>query len=102
MVQPPNLEITQVAEALVVRGELDAYSAPLLADRLAISAAEGDAVRLDLSGIDFIDSSGLRALVDGHQQSEAAGRRLVLSRPSPVVTRLLEISGLTEHLHVEP
>jgi anti-sigma B factor antagonist len=59
-------------------------------------------VVIDLSGVGFIDSSGLRVLVEAHQRAEAEARRLVLSGPSRQVLRLLEISGLMEYLHVEP
>ena len=51
-------------------------------------------------GIEFIDSSGLRVLVEAHQRAAAGGRSLVIHRPSVAVKRLLEISGLSEHLTV--
>ena len=56
---------------------------------------------LDLASVTFIDSSGLRVLIDAHRRAEADGRVLVIVHPSPPVSRLFEISGLTNHLHVE-
>ena len=55
---------------------------------------------LDLPGVTFIDSSGLRVLVEAHQLRIERGTRLVLRAPSAPVQRLLEISGLAGHLDV--
>lgn len=81
---------------LVLEGEIDAHSSAALArhlhDKRAINV-------LDLSAVSFIDSSGLRVLVEAHQTRERDGG-LVLRSPSAAVQRLLEISGLAGHLDV--
>jgi anti-sigma B factor antagonist len=48
-----------------------------------------------------MDSSGLRVVIDAHQRALDAGRRLVLRHPTSAVQRLLEISGLSDHLATE-
>jgi anti-sigma B factor antagonist len=83
--------------ALLLQGEIDSYTAPELADRLA---AEPPVEVLDLAGVTFIDSSGLRTLVEAHQARAETGSRLMLRAPSAAVQRLLEISGLGGHLDV--
>lgn len=83
--------------ALVLQGEIDSYTAPDLAERLA---TEPPVEIVDVAGVTFIDSSGLRAIVEAHQARNAAGSRLVLRSPSAAVQRLLEISGLAGHLDV--
>ena len=83
--------------ALVLVGEIDTYTAPQLSERLA---GEPPVEVLDLAGVSFIDSSGLRVLVEGHQTRLERGSRLVLRSPSAAVQRLLEISGLVGHLDV--
>lgn len=83
--------------ALVLVGEIDSYTAPQLGDRLADDPSVDV---LDLAGVSFIDSSGLRVLVEGHQARVDRGARLVLRAPSAAVQRLLEISGLAGHLDV--
>ena len=84
-------------DVLTLAGEIDAHTAPEL--RHAISQLNTDAdVELDMSDVGFIDSSGLRVILEAHDSSSANGRRLVLSRPSRAVRRLIEISGLNEHL----
>jgi len=83
--------------ALVLQGEIDSYTAPDLAERLA---TEPPVEIVDVAGVTFIDSSGLRAIVEAHQARAASGSRLVLRAPSAAVQRLLEISGLAGHLDV--
>ncbi|MEO6570374.1 MAG: STAS domain-containing protein, partial [Ilumatobacteraceae bacterium] len=82
---------------LVIAGEIDAHTAPALAE--AITGAGPD-LTIDMSGIEFVDSSGLRVLIDAHQAAESGGGSLTLSNPSPAVTRLLEISGVVDYLNV--
>lgn len=96
--EEPRLALrTDVDGALVLEGEIDSFSAAQLASRLAGDPAV-DVV--DLSGVTFIDSSGLRVLVEAHQQRIDRGGRLALRAPSASVQRLLEISGLAGHLDV--
>jgi anti-sigma B factor antagonist len=83
--------------ALILDGEIDSYTAPSLEARLA---ADPDVAVVDLAGISFIDSSGLRVLVQVHQDRLAADQSLTLRSPSASVQRLLEISGLSTHLDV--
>jgi anti-anti-sigma factor len=54
----------------------------------------GQPVVIDAAGIDFIDSSGLRALVIGHQLCEKAGLPLGIRNLTPGIGRVLEIGGL--------
>jgi anti-sigma B factor antagonist len=96
-----RLEITETAtNTLELRGELDSHTATLLGEHLDRLGPGAD-VTLDLAGVAFVDSSGLRVLIEAHQAHDAASSRLVLARPSDSVERLLGITGLHEHLHVE-
>jgi anti-sigma B factor antagonist len=98
---PPRLEIQSGpgGRTLVVRGELDAHAAPSLEERLGSLSPDTD-VTLDLEGVTFVDSSGLRVLISQHRRLADAGARLVVHSPSPAVTRLVELTGLTDHLHL--
>lgn len=87
---------------LVVRGELDAYSAPALEDHIARLLTDGQReVVLDLSQTTFLDSSGLRAILTAHRRIGEQGGKLVLRHPSEPVLRLLEITGLTDHFPLD-
>ncbi len=82
---------------LVVRaaGEIDLATAPVLQQRLseAIEAKSRD-VAVDLADVSFMDSTGLVALVEARESLERLGRQLIIVRPSPAVTRLLELADL--------
>ena len=96
--EDPRLDLSIDTDgALVLQGEIDSYTAPDLADRLS---ADPPVEVVDVAGVTFIDSSGLRTIVEAHQARAAAGTRLVLRSPSAAVQRLLEISGLAGHLDV--
>src|SRR3954469_25190995 len=96
--EEPRLDIApDIDGALLLAGEIDSYTAPDLAARLAL---DPPVEVVDLTGVTFIDSSGLRVLVEAHQTRAANGSRLVLRAPSAAVQRLLEISGLAGHLDV--
>jgi anti-anti-sigma factor len=98
-----RIVIESTAGRMVVAGEIDAHTAGDLAAALepfTDAPTGGSDVSLDLSGVTFMDSSGIRVLIDAHRRVEAAGDRLVVANPSRAVRRLLEISGLTDHLNV--
>lgn len=98
MSQPEDLlAISSDETGLHAAGEIDAHTAPTLA--AAIDAAGPD-VDLDLSAVEFVDSSGLRVLIDAHQRLADAGGGLRLTGVSEPVRRLLEISGVSEYLGV--
>ncbi len=98
---PSRLEITATgSSALRVVGEIDAHSAPEFSAALASLAGDGDR-RVDMSGVSFMDSSGLRVLIEAHQAADASGVRLVVVAPGRVVSRIIEVSGLDDHLNIE-
>lgn len=92
------LTISSTESGLAASGEIDAHTAPALA--AAIDAAGPD-VELDLAGVEFVDSSGLRVLIDAHQRLADAGGGLRLVSLSEPVRRLLEISGVSAYLGIE-
>jgi anti-sigma B factor antagonist len=96
-----RLSIVASAPTMVtLSGEIDAHTAPALAEHFATLPEGGGDIALDMSGVDFIDSSGLRVVIELHQRAEADARKLLVTKPSSPVARLLEISGLSDHLHV--
>ncbi len=96
---PPQIEIHEVDDGewvtLRVTGELDLGSAPLLEQRLAHLRAEEQPVRLDLSGLGFIDSSGLHLLIGAVTHARAEGRQFEVDPElSPQVERILRLTNL--------
>ena len=100
----PNLdfETTRNGTVAVVAptGELDLSGAAILEaelDRLAVEP-ELAAVVLDLRGLEFMDSSGLRLVVLADMRAREAGRRFALIRGGETVHRVFEITRMSDRL----
>ncbi|MFF9765240.1 STAS domain-containing protein [Streptomyces sp. NPDC053086] len=101
-----RLSITQTcSEGIsVVRvcGEIDRDSAPQLLEAVAPQDAAAHRTVLDLSGVTFMDSSGINALITAHRAAQSADGWLRLAAPSVSVSRLIEIVGLDEVIGCHP
>jgi anti-sigma B factor antagonist len=84
-------------EGLLIRvsGEVDLYSSPELRKVIlkSVPSAKGD-LAIDLSGVTYIDSSGVATLVEGLRSAHENGAGLVLVTPSPAVMQVLELARL--------
>jgi len=86
-----QLEITATDDGYRLEGELDMATAAGLTE-LLVAASGGDTpLVLDFSGVSFMDSSGLRALLEGAGPPNGSGP-VVIKDPSPQVRRVLDIS----------
>jgi anti-sigma B factor antagonist len=86
---------------VVLRGELDISTASRLDDDLRrIEAVGPPQLVLDLSGLDFMDSTGLRLLIGADNRARDAGRRLVLVKGNEMVQRVLRVTRLDERLTI--
>jgi anti-sigma B factor antagonist len=77
-------------------GELDVAAAATVAAALVQVAVLARQVIMDLEGLEFIDSSGLAALVRARKHAKQAGGDLLLAAPQRQVLRVLAITRLTE------
>jgi anti-anti-sigma factor len=83
-----------------LHGELDVDTLAVL-DELPVQSGPGRRVVLDLQALTFVDSSGMRGLLELRRRIIDPGGHLVLRRPRPNVRRVLEVSGLDEVFTVE-
>jgi len=84
-------------DVLAVAGELDMASAPVLRDAIDSVLAAGEShLILDLSGVGFLDSAGLRVLVTAHRAltDQRGGLRIVCNTER--VREVFRISNLDE------
>jgi len=89
------------ATVLAVAGELDLASSPTLEEALdAVTGTTPELLILDLSALEFMDSTGLSVLVRAHQRALEAGRRFALVKGSPQVQRLLTLTGIDDRIMV--
>jgi anti-sigma B factor antagonist len=80
---------------LAVSGEVDVYSAPALKDRIGELIESGrNTLIVDLSGVAFLDSTGLGALVEARAATTDAGGSLPLVCNQERILKLFTITGL--------
>lgn len=95
---------TKVREAegailITLSGELDLSVADPLERVLAAAEAKQPSVMvIDLRGLQFMDSSGIRLLVEADLRARGAGRRLILIRGSDPIHRVFTIALLDKRL----
>jgi anti-sigma B factor antagonist len=82
---------------LTVTGEIDLATATRLEAELdAVIAEAHSPADVDLSGVTFIDSSGLHALIRAQKHVTGTEVRLVLVNPSRACRQVLEVTNTTE------
>ncbi|MGH2876315.1 MAG: STAS domain-containing protein [Solirubrobacteraceae bacterium] len=91
----------QDAAVIAVAGELDLASGPELEAELErVAGPDMRLLVIDLSGLEFMDSTGLSIIVRAHQRLDGEGCELGLVRGSPQVQRLLDLTGVAERLRI--
>jgi anti-sigma B factor antagonist len=84
-----------------VEGDVDLVTSEELRQVLEGAVRLNPHVEVDLTGLTFIDSSGLSALVEGHRAARDAGGVVVLRNPTSMLRRLLDITRLDSLLVVD-
>jgi anti-anti-sigma factor len=96
------LEITRLVVhdtiEMELRGELDLSSAGQLEAELEKIHRQAKRVIIDLSQLEFIDSSGVRTLLKAASDAKLNGHTVVLLRARPEVQRIFEVAGLENNL----
>lgn len=87
---------------VLVRGELDLAAVPALRRALDALRRDGRSTIIDVTGVQFMDSSGLRVLVEaGAQREQGWGVTLMLPTDGPV-RRLIDLTGVAPALPPAP
>lgn len=85
-----------------VEGEIDAYTAPQLREGLdAVEVQQGANIEVDLTNVNYIDSTGLGVFVAFYKRVQREGGDVRLVGLSERVKRLFEITGLSELMNIE-
>ena len=81
---------------LALAGEIDLYTAPKLQSELTSALAGGKSAHLvvDMSAVEFCDSTGMNVLLAAHRVATERGGELSLAAPRPAVRKILEVTGL--------
>jgi anti-anti-sigma factor len=89
------------AATVAVRGEIDMSTSEQLAAAFA-GLGSAKAVHVDLGEVGYMDSTGLRTILAARADLEARGAQLDVVATSPIVARLIEITGLDELVSGRP
>ena len=106
--EAPNFDLTEEPlddSSVVIRvaGEIHATTAPEFSERLNAAIADGKTgVILDLTGVEFIDSTGLSVLLNGLRRVTRVRGAMVLACANPTVLRLFEITKLDSTFDIVP
>jgi anti-anti-sigma factor len=84
----------------VVAGEIDIASRPELEEAIERLEQTPTDLVIDLSGVTFVDSQGVNLLVHVHRVLQEAGASLAVARPSPVVRKVLELTGVDTYIDI--
>jgi anti-sigma B factor antagonist len=98
-----SLDVADGTATVLLRGEIDI----LTVEQLRVVLGEAVARRpqrivVDMTGVAFIDSTGLGALISGFQRARDAGVKFALTHPGDNVRQILVLSGLLEVVELIP
>jgi stage II sporulation protein AA (anti-sigma F factor antagonist) len=88
--------VTDGRVLVTVAGEVDLAAADSLRSELEQHISGADTVVVDCAGITFIDSTGLRTLIEAAQRAKEAGTRFRLAAVPAPVARVFNLAGVTE------
>ena len=100
-----EVSIDERAEAysvIAVRGEVDLHTAPKVQYAIERAAAAARAVVVDMSGIAFMDSTALSALMRSKNSLTEQGITLRLAAPSKPVDRIFSVTGFRDYFDIFP
>ncbi|AGB40560.1 anti-anti-sigma factor [Halobacteroides halobius DSM 5150] len=92
-----KLSFQKLDKALVITldGEFDLHTAEKFKKRVGNKIAAGNTrIILDLGGVEFIDSSGLGAILSKYKKLDKMNGKLIVTNVTPQVKRIFEVSGI--------
>ena len=90
---------------MIATGEIDLYTAPRLHSELAAviaNAGQDMRVTVDMSGVEFCDSTGMNVLLSCLRQVRERGGELELAAPRPAVMKILQVTALDSVFTIVP
>ena len=90
---------------VIATGEIDLYTAPRLQSELAeviANAAPAARIVVDMSGVEFCDSTGMNILLSCLRQVRERGGELELAAPRPAVMKILQVTALDSVFTIVP
>ena len=95
-----DVRIRNGVALVVVLGELDLATTPLLVDRLThLERTDVETIMVDLREVTFLDSSAIHAFVTAHDHAQQNGHRLILVGANALAQRIIGLTGTQFLLH---
>lgn len=91
-----RFEKTELLTVIYVTGEVDLSNSAEVRKTILGALKTTPEVKVDLSGVEYIDSSGIAAMVEGLQFANNNARQFKISNPSTQVTNILELARLDQ------
>ncbi|MEU6713839.1 STAS domain-containing protein [Nonomuraea purpurea] len=80
---------------VAITGEIDLYTAPQLQSEFTRLLQDGPSrVVIDMSAVDFCDSTGMNVLLSALKRMKEQGGALEVAAPRPAVRKILQVTGL--------
>ena len=92
---------TPISIELVIAGRLDTGTAPELEAKLKQVAKDIQTLYLNLAGIQYVSSAGLRVILLAHKLMLPTGGKMIIRQPSAFCKQVLEATGMDGILTVE-
>jgi anti-sigma B factor antagonist len=102
-VQISNTNIAEGVEVITFTGEIDMHVSPQVRKALlALFSKNAKGIVVDLSGVPFMDSSGIATLVEGLRWSKNEGARFILVGLQETVSHTLKLAKLDNFFEMFP
>jgi anti-anti-sigma factor len=92
--------VTQLGTKITLKGKLDIAGAEIVDSPLTRATETGGNVVVDMEGVEFITSVGIRQLLKAAKATAQGSGKLVLLRPNSLVREVLITSGLEDILPI--
>jgi len=81
-------------------GRLDTLTAPEMESVILETVAKVDNLTIDLAGLEYVSSAGLRVLLQAQKALSVRGK-LTVKNPNETVSEIFDVTGFTEILNIE-
>ncbi|MDD7641548.1 MAG: STAS domain-containing protein [bacterium] len=98
-----NISETRSGDAIQIKidGRVDTTTSPQLQNAILQAFQKGSKLVLDFSGVEYVSSAGLRALLIGQKTANSKGGTMTLVHVADAVLQVFKMSGFSGILHIE-
>lgn len=95
------VDVMKGINVVKLNGDLDLKSAPEFQQRITPLIQSGSKLVVDMSGVEYMSSAGLRVLLATYRQVTAVGARLILAGVSEDVQEVMSMTGFLQNFTLQ-